>query len=193
MQPLTNTVFLVRHGRTALNAAGALRGRVDVPLDAVGRAEAAGLGELFAGTVLDFVATSPLQRARDTAAPMALRTGARLRVEPRLVDRDYGPWNGRSAADLHARFGSIAAAPGVEAEAAFHRRVLAAFEALTAAAGGPIVIVAHEAVNRALLGRIVSQGATARQRPGCWNRLERGPDAWSAPVLDALPGDGRSP
>ncbi|MGH2843820.1 MAG: histidine phosphatase family protein, partial [Solirubrobacteraceae bacterium] len=44
------TVFLVRHGRTALNAAGVLRGHLDPPLDDVGVEEAGRLGELFATT-----------------------------------------------------------------------------------------------------------------------------------------------
>lgn len=40
-------VYLVRHGRTPLNADGVLRGRLDPPLDDAGRAEAADLGDLF--------------------------------------------------------------------------------------------------------------------------------------------------
>src|SRR6266498_2992061 len=70
------TVFVIRHGRTALNADGALRGRVDVPLDEVGLAEAARLGDLFEPVPLMVVVCSPLLRARQTAAPIANSTGA---------------------------------------------------------------------------------------------------------------------
>ncbi len=54
------TVLVIRHGRTALNADGALRGRVDVPLDEVGLAEAAQLGDLFEPVPLTVVVCSPL-------------------------------------------------------------------------------------------------------------------------------------
>ena len=42
------TVYLVRHGRTALNAAGALRGHIDASFDRLGRKEAEHLAHLFA-------------------------------------------------------------------------------------------------------------------------------------------------
>ncbi len=54
-------VFLVRHGRTPLNAAGVLRGRIDTPLDHVGRAEARALGDVFHGVSISGVVTSPLR------------------------------------------------------------------------------------------------------------------------------------
>ena len=64
-------VFLVRHGETALNAAGVLRGQLDIPLNATGEAEAAALGEVFRGVPLSAVVSSPLRRAVDTARPVA--------------------------------------------------------------------------------------------------------------------------
>lgn len=60
-------VFLVRHGRTSLNAAGLLRGQLDVPLDETGEAEAAALGKVFRHVPLAVVVSSPLRRALDTA------------------------------------------------------------------------------------------------------------------------------
>ncbi|MCA1842214.1 MAG: histidine phosphatase family protein, partial [Actinobacteria bacterium] len=63
-------LYLVRHGQTALNAAGVLRGRLDPPLDEVGRAQAETLGQLFATVVIEIVVTSPLAGARETARSM---------------------------------------------------------------------------------------------------------------------------
>ncbi len=67
------TIFLLRHGRTALNADGALRGRVDTPLGTVGRQQAARLADLFADSGLTSVVSSPLRRATATATPLAAR------------------------------------------------------------------------------------------------------------------------
>lgn len=117
------TVYLIRRGRTDLNRAGRLRGRVDAPLDEVGRAEADRLAALFAGVKLAAVLTSPVQRTVQTAVPLAASTNAPLRRVMAFLDRDYGPWNGRLKAEVERSYGSLEMAPGVEAR----RRSSAAF------------------------------------------------------------------
>ncbi|HMK98168.1 MAG TPA: histidine phosphatase family protein [Acidimicrobiales bacterium] len=51
-------MYLLRHGRTAFNAAGMLRGHADVDLDEVGMAEAERLGEVFSAVPLGLVVAS---------------------------------------------------------------------------------------------------------------------------------------
>ena len=188
-------VYLVRHGRTALNAASLLRGRLDPPLDDVGEQEAARAGAALAAVGLMTVATSPLQRAHQTAAAIARATGVPLEVDDRLVDRDYGEWAGTAAEDLARRFGSVDAAPGVEDRAELTRRAVAAVtDAVDPWAPAPVAVVAHDAVNRAVLSHLVpAVGAPdgVPQRTGCWNRLERTGGHWSAPIIDALPDGDR--
>jgi broad specificity phosphatase PhoE len=184
-------VYLVRHGRTELNAAGVLRGRLDPPLDDVGRAEAAAVSELFDGVRLAVVVSSPLRRARQTAQPIADVTGAALFSDEQLIDRDYGPWAGRPAAEVVARFGSLDATPGVEPAEPFGARVSTAIAILADRwSPGPLAAVAHDAVNRYALATLVPDlGNPDRipQRTGCWNRIERVGSVWCAPVVDALP------
>jgi broad specificity phosphatase PhoE len=191
------TVYLIRHGRTDLNARGLLRGRIDPPLDEVGRAEADRLAALFAATMLDVVLTSPLQRAVQTATPLAASTNAPLEPVAAFVDRDYGPWNGRPRAEVERRYGSLDHAPGVEAQLAVERRVLAGLQAAADQhAGRAVAIVAHEAVNRALLARVggrLGDPELVPQRTGCWNRLRQAGGRWRVLVIDALPGDGHHP
>jgi broad specificity phosphatase PhoE len=186
-------VLMVRHGRTALNAAGVLRGRLDPPLDDVGEREARVLAEAFRGFRFTTVVTSPLMRAHQTAAAIAEASGAVLEVEPDLVDRDYGSWAGSSVSEIVRQFGSLEQAPGVEPEEAVASRVVAAVLAIAdRSAHTPVVVVAHDAVNRAVLAHLVPTGhdaADVPQRTGCWNRLERRRASWSAPVIDALPPD----
>jgi broad specificity phosphatase PhoE len=191
------TVYLIRHGRTGLNAAGWLRGRSDPPLDEVGRAEAARLAVLFAGTKLHTVLTSPLQRAVQTATPLAASTNASLQRAAAFLDRDYGPWNGRPRAEVERSYGSLDVAPGVEAQPTLEGRVLAGLqEAAEEYAGRSFAIVAHDAVNRALLARIDGRFCDPElvpQRTGCWNRLRQVGGRWRVLVVDAVPGDGHRP
>jgi probable phosphoglycerate mutase len=73
---IADRVFLARHGRTALNAEGRLRGLSDPPLDEVGVAEVARLAEALAPKHPTAVICSPLQRAVATAQ-QSVRPAAR--------------------------------------------------------------------------------------------------------------------
>ncbi len=191
-----SVVFLVRHGRTALNAAGVLRGRLDPPLDELGRAEATALGRLFAAVPVALVVTSPLQRARETAAPIAAATGAPLRVDDAFFDRDYAAFAGRDRAEVEAEYGSLDDAPGVESLERLASRVALGLE-VHAQEASPLVVVAHDAVNRALLARVATNVTDdpeqVPQRTGCWNELDHRDGAWVARVVDAIPGEPPSP
>jgi broad specificity phosphatase PhoE len=189
-------LYLLRHGRTRLNAAGLLRGRLDEPLDAVGQREAVALAEAFAAVAADVVVSSPLQRARDTAAAVAHRLGLSVVVERGLIDRDYGPWAGTSRDDLERRFGSIDRAPRVEPRAGFDARVHTTVHQLVA--GHDVVIaVSHDAVIRSALAQLTADRGGARdnlpQPTGGWNRLEHDAGSWDDRVIAARPGDGQIP
>lgn len=174
-------LFLVRHGRTSLNAAGLLRGELDVPLDPTGEAEAAAVGRSFGEVRLDLVVSSPLTRAVDTARALVAASGLAPSIDERLKDRSYGEWAGKAPADLERRFGSVDRAPGVEPWSEVESRALAAVGEAILTAGhkvqGPaqIAIVTHEAILRALLGRVLGTvSPTEIELPtGCWSELDR--------------------
>ena len=113
---MATKVYLARHGRTALNAAGLLRGRLDEPLDEVGWVEAASLSELFAGIMLQEIVCSPLIRARDTALAISAARGVEVKIVQEFVDRDYGPWSGKPREHVERRYGSVDGAPVDEVE-----------------------------------------------------------------------------
>jgi broad specificity phosphatase PhoE len=93
-------IVLARHGQTDVNRAGRLQGRVDRPLTPLGRAQADALGAALVVDRPELVFTSPLQRARQTADAIAARCGAPVEVDERLVELDYGDWDGRLIADI---------------------------------------------------------------------------------------------
>jgi probable phosphoglycerate mutase len=189
--------YLIRHGRTELNAAGCLRGHADPPLDDVGGTEAERLGKLFVGVRADEILVSPLTRARQTAAPIAETIGVDTLTVFRFADRDYGPWNGAAEADVARTYGRVDAAPGVEPRERFEQRVLGAFAVASERSAGALILVTHVRVNQIILAALVpSLGSDAEQIPqrtGCWNRVERDDAGWTAPVVDAVPQDGRQP
>jgi probable phosphoglycerate mutase len=188
----------MRHGHTAANARAELHGWNDDPLDDVGLQQAAALGMLFDGVPLAAVYASPLQRAWQTAEPVAAVANVDMVHDRSLMDRDYGPWTGHPKSDVEAEFGTIDAAPGVEPWEEFTDRVAEAVAAVVARHDGlPVAIVGHDASNQAYLCRLFPgrwPGPHAiPQRNGCWNRLDRAGAAWELAVLDALPGDGTQP
>jgi hypothetical protein len=94
------TLLLVRHGHT--DAAGKrLTGQQrGVRLNGRGRREAERLVERLEGVPIDAILTSPLERCRETAAPLARARGLSPTVHRGLIEVDYGDWTGRSIAQL---------------------------------------------------------------------------------------------
>jgi probable phosphoglycerate mutase len=92
---------LLRHAETAWTADGRIQGRLDVPLSAEGRAAVASfrLPERCRGMR---VVTSPLSRCTETAALIGAANAPR---EPRLLEMDWGAWQGLVLADLRAELG----------------------------------------------------------------------------------------
>ncbi len=186
----TTLVYLARHGRTALNAEGRLRGLSNPPLDAVGVAEVARLAKVLAERNPTAVVSSPLQRAVATARAIGSAAGAPVSTDIRLNDRDYGPMTGERREEVERRYGSIDAAPGVEPMAALAERARAAFFELVAEfSSGPIVLVSHDAFNRALLQQIDPTLTNIGQRTACWNQLSFVDGAWRVDAYDQKPSD----
>ena len=191
--PVTNNarVLLVRHGRTVLNAENRLRGRLDPELDAVGLAEAELLAEVLAAREPARVVSSPLRRAVQTAEAIARRVGVRVQVDRGLIDRDYGSWAGHTKDELIDRWGSVDAAPGVERpEHVLYRACVVLVQQLDFLGPHPVVLVSHDAVNRALLAHLdPTLGPASRidQRTACWNELVHVMGDWRVELVDQKP------
>jgi probable phosphoglycerate mutase len=161
-------LYVVRHGQTERSARHVYSGQVDVPLTALGRDQARRAAKHLAahGADIDAVLSSPLVRARDTAAVIAQATGASLTVEPRLIEVDYGPFEGLDRQGARERFGDAFSAwredpfgspvPGMEPlDDALARARAATIDAL--AASTCPVLVGHQGILRLVLvalGRI---------------------------------------
>lgn len=188
----SHTLYLVRHGRTALNAEGRLRGHADPPLDEVGEREARAVAEVLARTHPVQVYSSPLKRALRTAHVIGEVCGAPVSPDQRFMDRDYGPWTGQLRAEVIERFGSLGAAPGVEPTQRVLERARPALDAVLdhaveAGTPGPVVVITHDAVIRPLIASIDPSRTGLTTPTGSWNELVRERDVWAVVLVDQLP------
>ena len=134
-------LLLVRHGRTAANAARKLQGRLDLPLDDVGAAQVAAIAEWLGRP--DRLISSPLLRARQTADAF----GVLYEVDERWIELDYGTLDGVPVADVgdeiwaRWRVDPHYQPGGGESLTVMHDRVIAAAEELLADAHEQTIVV----------------------------------------------------
>lgn len=153
---MTVRIALVRHGQTDWNAAGLMQGRTDIPLNAVGLAQARELGErLAAGEAWDAVVASPLDRASGTARVIAERIGAAgFEHSEHLIERSFGEAEGLAVEDAYRRWPSRAY-PGMETDDAVAERAMLALEDLAARfPGSRVLAVSHGAFIRHLIAHV---------------------------------------
>jgi len=155
-------MLLLRHAETDWNRERRFQGGRDVPLSATGREQAESAARLLAATPLDAVWSSPLARARDTAALIA--APHRLAVQETAAFREmgFGEWEGLTRDEVRERFADAHRAwvetpqeaiwPGAETLAAVRTRALAGLAALRAAhQGQTICLVTHGITGRLLI------------------------------------------
>lgn len=91
-------VYLARHGETTWNAEGRYQGRLESPLSPRGEAQVAALATAFEQSehmlTPQRIISSPLQRCRQTAAPLAAALGITIEIDERLIEIGHGTWEG---------------------------------------------------------------------------------------------------
>jgi ribonuclease H / adenosylcobalamin/alpha-ribazole phosphatase len=155
------TLLLVRHGATAHTAQGRFSGSTgsDPELSDVGRRHAellaAELRRLHAAPrrPVDAVVSSPVRRARETAAVVADELGLPVQVDDDLREIDFGAWEGRTLEDVRARWGeelagfradARVAPPGGESVADVAQRVRRARDRFAQRhPDGAVLVVSH--------------------------------------------------
>jgi broad specificity phosphatase PhoE len=181
-------IILARHGETLWNAEGRYQGQIDIPLSAVGETQAIKLGERLCDIPIHRAVCSQLSRARTTAefALGNLRKGM-LQIDERLQEIAHGQWEGLLAQEIIDKDPLIFQAWREEPqtvqmpEGECLQQVLdRAWQALIAACTDlaedeTLLIVAHDAVNRVLLCKILGLSLnrlwTFRQAPTTINLL----------------------
>jgi probable phosphoglycerate mutase len=97
-------IVLVRHGETDWNVEKRMQGHIDIPLNAVGLAQAAALGQALATEQFDAVFASDLQRAVQTAQVLAQPRDLTIVQEPGLRERCFGGFEGLRPVDIAQQY-----------------------------------------------------------------------------------------
>jgi broad specificity phosphatase PhoE len=100
MSEILPVVYIARHGETPWSLSGQHTGLTDLPLTPNGERNARRLGERLRGLSFAKVFTSPLQRASRTCELAGY--GAVAEIDPDLVEWNYGQYEGRRSAEIHA-------------------------------------------------------------------------------------------
>ena len=182
-------ILLARHGETPWNAEGRYQGQIDIPLSPVGEGQANALGQRLKGVRIDRAVASPLSRAQLTAR-LALGDARAdmLQTDADLQEIAHGEWEGLLASEIQQKDPARLLAWREEPENVLMpggeslRQVLdRSWRGLARATEGlgedeTLLVVAHDAVNRVLLCRIlglpIARLWTFRQAPTTLNLLE---------------------
>jgi broad specificity phosphatase PhoE len=160
-------LILVRHGQTPHNADGLVQGRADIPLSELGRQQAAAIAAALAGEAIAAIVSSPLRRARDTAALIAATRGLTVSEEPDLIEMNVGVMEGLSGAEMRSRYphvlqrwlepgGTAVPLPGGESLAAVQERAWRAVTRLHQRyPTDTVVVVTHNFVIVSLVCQVI--------------------------------------
>ena len=169
------SIWLIRHGETALNAARVLQ-PADTPLSPHGLRQAEALAERIKNERADFAAvilSSDLPRAAQTAQAIAQRTGHNIEFTALLHERNFGDWRGQPYDSLSIDpLGMDAAPPGGETAAQFARRCERAFERILQMRRkleAPLIVVTHGLVIRQMLSALPASALGEGELPRMGN------------------------
>ena len=156
---MSRTMYLIRHAMPdiPLGERWCVGGRTDLPLNDIGRLQAALLPFAPELQGLNAVFCSPLSRAVETARPLC----AQPRVMPGLEEQDMGVWDGLPFREIKERFPDLYAAreadlsivpEGAETLEAVRERMLKALRRCLAESEGDIAVVSHRTAISTLIG-----------------------------------------
>lgn len=166
-------LYLIRHGQTDWNLEGRVQGQTDVPLSRIGELQAEELAERLGDLQLSAIISSPLARTRQTAEPLALRHGLAVRFDTRLMEQDWGRYEGLRWRDAAEEFPDAeermlrdplnTAPPEGETLKEVAERMRAALSDVVQI-GGSVAVVSHGGALRAGLHALLGTGLSTALR-----------------------------
>jgi len=155
-------LLIVRHGLTSWNNEGRFQGQTDVPLNQIGRRQAAALAKRLSTERIDAAYASDLSRAWETATAIIAHHACPLQAEPGLREMSFGDWEGLTYAEIQERDAQLLArwevdelnlsAPAGETLHQIAQRVKTVFERITVKhPDDTVLLVAHGGALQVLL------------------------------------------
>lgn len=172
-------LLLVRHGETQWNREKRFQGQIDVPLNETGYAQAAAAAEFLKDTPIHRAVTSPLLRPKQTAEAIVQKhPGLQLELNDGLKEISHGLWEGKLEAEIELDYATelkqwqrspetVQMPDGENLQQVWERsavawdqivRSTAIPENLETGVLPTVLVVAHDAVNKAILCHIMGWG-----------------------------------
>jgi probable phosphoglycerate mutase len=191
-------LLLVRHGETQWNREGRFQGQIDVPLNEQGRHQAHQAADFLKLLPLDAAVSSPMARPRETAEIILQHhTHLTLNLQDGLREISHGLWEGKLEAEIDQAYPNllkqwqtqpqVVQMPEGENLQQVWDRAIATWQSIVDAAqpGTTTLVVAHDAINKAILCHVAGLGPSA-----FWN-FKQGNGAVS--VIDYIYGSDGPP
>ena len=181
-------LHLIRHGETTFNAEGRIQGQHDTPLSPLGLRQAQAVAAAFDRRPIQWVFSSPLSRALETARPLAGRAGVDVRTDERLKELNAGVFQMLLPSEMAERFPEATACwrshdpdfriPGGESRRQLMQRGEAVLRDVAATGLEAAAVVAHGGLLTAALKALL--GIPAERNPfmlynGSISTVEWGP------------------
>lgn len=184
------TIGLVRHGVTDWNQEGRMQGKNDIPLNAEGRRQAGLLGKRMAGEEWDYIYSSDLARARETADIIARHMGKTVEgYDPLLSERAFGLLEGTTEQERITRWGPDWRSMdlGGEAREAVIERGMGFLKEMDQRHPDKrILLVSHGALIGALVETLFPDFGYLGLKNTCVNVLEKTPEGWSCSLHNCV-------
>jgi probable phosphoglycerate mutase len=167
--------YLLRHGETEWNAENRFCGSTDVPLSEAGRRQAKSLAERLNSIPFEALYSSPLKRALETARVISASVGLQPIPDARLVELDYGQWEGKTLAEIMENDPKTfrawdanpaqVAPPGGESGLEAQQRVVSFLDFLAAKhPQGDVLVVLHKTVCRLAICHVLGMSPSEYRR-----------------------------
>ena len=165
MAAVDKRFFLIRHGETEFNRLGIFRGRYEVDLNDRGRRQAGEIGAVLGSEGIDFILTSPLSRAVETAEIVSRSVGVEYRIDEAFNNISLGEWQGVEKKTIQHDYPEEwklwttepenLVIPGGETVEQVRQRSFARLAEITREAGSTFAVVTHRSVIKTLAASIL--------------------------------------
>ncbi|MGF1495414.1 MAG: histidine phosphatase family protein [Elainellaceae cyanobacterium] len=203
-------ILLVRHGETDWNRDKRFQGQIDVPMNDTGRVQAAACANFLKAVSIDWAVSSPMLRPKETAEIILKQhLGVDLALDDNLREISHGLWEGKLEAEIEQSYpgmllqwkqapATVQMPEGENLQQVWERAIAAWTTLLEAArlraeqSGQPetILVVAHDAVNKALLCYLAGLGPeqfwTFKQGNGSVSVIDYPQGPTGRPILHAV-------
>ncbi|MDP4127253.1 MAG: histidine phosphatase family protein [Bacillota bacterium] len=192
--------ILVRHGETVWNHEGRYQGQIDTPLSPVGLKQGQLVAEALKSIPIDAAYASPLSRSYETAVMCANFHGLEVSKDNRLLEINHGKWEGLYASEIEEIYPDLlkrwrttvvdVQMPEGECIEDVRKRAMEAFKELAEKhRGETVLVVAHDAVNKAVLCDILeieqSHFWQMKQDNTCINVFEFDKGKWRLVLMNS--------